>query len=464
MSEFEEKDWRDTIDRDIIPYVEYPGYEYKYPALYGLGITEEIVDEIRTASGKLYHIFDKATKVFQNCPKDFMVKMDMPENLIPYLNIKNPMQLPTFMSRFDYVISKNGNIHMVEINADTPCAIPEAYYGNTLFNKFFNCEEDDTNALSYQNLQNFLKDVFMKIYTVDVDLSTGRLNHRPFVFACFDDYVEDKGNTMFLMNCMKEALKDTAFAPYIDSKIRFESFYDLKVDDSGNIILPDGESPKVIYRLHPMELLIDEVADDGDSLGKMFMDGYKDGKFTMFNPPEAIIMQCKGFQALVWALHKSPEGRKIFTPEEIDCIDKYMLPTYFEEDFKANARNGIDYNLWIRKPIWGREGNGISVVDNTGTLIMEKVLDAPEEVVQREPKTCIYQEFVDQDMFETKTDDPELTEGYFTLSCFMLGAKPDALYARVSPEKIAGTEAYWAPLYIDNDAVHDTSERNYFVR
>ena len=148
------------------------------------------------------------------------------------------------------------------------------------------------------------------------------------------------------MNCMKEALKGTVYEPYIENIIRFESFYDLKVDNEGNIVLPDGKIAKAIYRLHPMELLIDEEADDGDSLGKMFMDGYKNGKFTMFNPPEAIIMQCKGFQALVWALHESSEGRKIFTPEEIECISKYMLPTYFEEDFKANARTKIGYNFW----------------------------------------------------------------------------------------------------------------------
>jgi hypothetical protein len=41
----------------------------------------------------------------------------------------------------------------------------------------------------------------------------------------------------------------------------------------------------------------------------------------------------------------------------------------------------------------------------------------------------------------------------------MLGAKPDALYARVSPEKIAGTEAYWSPLFADNEC-----KRNYFVK
>lgn len=446
-----DEDWRSNIDRSVIPYVEYPGYEFKYPAIDDLSITPEIVDEIRSASRTLFHIFTKATKVFQKCPEEFMEKMDIPENIIPYLNIPNPLGIPTFLSRFDFVIDKNYKIHMVEINADTPCAIPEAYYGNRIFNQFYNedTSESDPNYESFDNLKGFLKDLFMKIYSIQMNIRTGKINSdNPFVFACFDDYIEDKGNTLFLMNTMKDALYHAGMIwSDEDDVIRFESFYNLKVDIDGSIVLPDGKIAKAIYRLHPMELLIDEKTDDGDDLGKMFMDGYKNGKFTMFNPPESIIMQCKGFQALVWALHLTDEGKKIFTMEEMECIDRYMLPTYFEDDFKLN--NPHDNSKWIKKPIWGREGNGITVVNTNGDLILEKVLDAPEEVVQREPKTCIYQKFIDQPTIGTKTDDSEMTEGYYTLSCFMLGSKPDALYARVSYEEIAGTEAYWVPIFVD---------------
>lgn len=58
-----------------------------------------------------------------------------------------------------------------------------------------------------------------------------------------------------------------------------------------------------MYRLHPMELLIEEKADsDGSSLETLLMQGYQQGRFKMMNPPEAIIVQSKGFQALVYAL------------------------------------------------------------------------------------------------------------------------------------------------------------------
>lgn len=36
--------------------------------------------------------------------------------------------------------------------------------------------------------------------------------------------------------------------------------------------------------------------------------------------------------------------------------------------------------------------------------------------------------------------------GYQTVSCFMLGNKPSAVYSRFSPYEIAATEAYWLPM------------------
>ena len=219
-----------------------------------------------------------------------------------------------------------------------------------------------------------------------------------------------------------------------DRSICFESFYQLGVDEEGGLVLPDGRRAKGIYRLHPMEILIDEETPEGEPLGQMFMEGYTKGNFTMFNPPEAIIMQSKGFQALLWAL--AQEKRELFTAEELAAVERYMLPSFFERPQEQGR--------WIRKPLWGREGLDITVEDGAGNLLLAKEVN-PEDVVRRESEKCMYQQFVDQPETEVKTDEGLLT-GYRTLSCFMHGEKPGALYARFSPEQIAGTEAYWLPL------------------
>lgn len=431
--------WIDRIDRKVMPFVEYPGYEDKYPTVSICKLSKDKIDELREASGKLFQIFCKASKVFQQCSDDFMEDMEIPSHLRPYLRHPNAMNLPTWLSRFDFVLDeRRQKIHMVEINADTPCAVVEAFYANKIACNAYS--ENDPNSESYRELLDWLKKIFMRTYQPKVNLHTGNFDtEHPFLFSCFDDYIEDNATTKFLMDAMKEAVGSM----YPPNMIVFESFYNLKVTYDGKIELPDGRTAEAIYRLHPMELLAEERADDGSSLGEAFLDGYINGQFQMFNPPEAIIMQSKGFQALVWALAHRHEN--IFTLDEISTIKEYMLPSFFEDDFNQTKKSSEEE--WIRKPIWGREGNGISVIKEDNT-ILEKEVPYPEDIVQKDSSSYLYQQFVRQ--MQTKAETSSGTyDGYLTISCFMLGDAPSAVYCRFSPEQVAGTEAYWLPLCLE---------------
>ncbi len=110
----------DELDTGVLPFVDYEGYDDRYPTLSVQSFPAEFYDEIRHASRMLFQIFYKATKVFQQAPDEFALNMDMPENLIPYLHRGNPLGLPTWLSRFDFVLDTQGRLRMVEINADTP--------------------------------------------------------------------------------------------------------------------------------------------------------------------------------------------------------------------------------------------------------------------------------------------------------------------------------------------------------
>ena len=81
-------------------------------------------------------------------------------------------------------------------------------------------------------------------------------------------------------------------------------------------------------------------------------------------------------------------------------------------------------------------------------LQMEKLVDNYEDIVCRDSKKIMYQDFIKQKHF-THTVDGGTKEGFLTLSCFMLGDQASAVGCRFSPEEIAGTEAYYVPLVID---------------
>ncbi len=409
----------DLLDERIFPFISYEGYADRYPTRTILERPREFYEELRTASQALFAIFCKTVRVFQQSPDQLMELMDIPEDLRPFLSIPNPLQLPTFLSRFDFILDRSGRFKVIEINADTPCALIEAYYGNRIAADFIHRE--DPNAGELARLRRLLRTIYE---------GCGKT---PFVFSCFHDYLEDYGTTKFLQaQAQEESLNGAPLST------RFISFYDLSIDDKG-ILLPTGEYAGLLYRLHPMELLINEKSPDGYHLGAELLQRYKDGKLALFNPPECIIMQSKGFQALVWALY---EAQNFFTEEERRTISLYMLPSYFEGD--RSRLTGVPF---VKKPIWGREGNGVHLYDAAGTLLETKGLDGPNEVVERESRTFLYQEFAESDSLNVETDSG-IQSGYMTYSCFMTGAEPSAVYGRFSPEKIAGIESYWTPLVI----------------
>lgn len=68
-------------------------------------------------------------------------------------------------------------------------------------------------------------------------------------------------------------------------------------------------------------------------------------------------------------------------------------------------------------------------------------------MVRGESNSVLWQKYVDQSEIKAYTDEGFLS-GYQTVSCFMLGNKPSAIYSRFSPYEIAATEAYWLPVGI----------------
>ena len=429
----------DELDRSIFNFVEYEGYDDRYPSLSMQSFPPEFYDELRHASRRLFQIFCKAAKVFQMAPDNFARDMDMPENLIPYLHKSNALGLPTWLSRFDFVLDTSGGLRMVELNADTPCFLIESYYANEIAANFVG--RDNPNKASREELRLFLKRMYNAVIASKYGkaqyenlLTNGGLPKEPFVFSCFHDYFEDYGTTQFLMKELKAA------CPNADT--RFLSFYDLKIDDDG-IPLEDGQYATALYRLHPMELLIDELTPDDEPLGEMFLDLYENNKFALFNPPEAIILQNKSFMSLVYALYLTEQ---FYSKPDRDIIERYLTPSYFESDFSSLA----DGN-YIQKEIWGREGRHIQVVQKQGDeaiLQMEKLVENYDDIVCRDSKKIMYQDFIKQKHF-THTVDGGTKEGFLTLSCFMLGDQASAVGCRFSPEEIAGTEAYYVPLVID---------------
>lgn len=382
----DKNNWVDDIDRDIIPYIKEPEWKCSYPTKTAISISKEEKEIVEHQARVIFNAMNKTVKCVRNLPE--FEKFNF---------IASKFDCTAHLARMDFVKDVFNNFKLVEINADTPCAIPESFYGNFIYTK-------DEESKQYINGE--LAQVFARLSTNNDDF---------FVFAANKEYQEDWYNAKYLHENLKR------YFPELKSEL--VSLSDLEIFDDG--VYFSGKKIDILYRLHPVEMLMEDVSDDGYPVGRKLIELHNEGKVVLVNSPEAIIMQDKR----LFAIMTNFDNRfGFYTREELLAI--YRMIPLTSTDKRLNLSEKV-----IAKPIYGREGYGISVFNKFEAHTIE---DKDEEY--------IYQSFIEQPTVEAETVEGDKLTGYVTYSVFLLNGEPTAWYARFSPKEICDEEALWIPI------------------
>lgn len=382
----DKNNWVDDIDRDIIPYIKEPEWKCSYPTKTAISISKEEKEYVENKAKIIFNAMNKTVKCVRNLPE--FEKFNF---------IASKFDCTAHLARMDFVKDVFNNFKLVEINADTPCAIPESFYGNFIYTK-------DEESKQYINGE--LAQVFARLSTNNDDF---------FVFAANKEYQEDWYNAKYLHENLKR------YFPELKSEL--VSLSDLEIFDDG--VYFSGKKIDILYRLHPVEMLMEDVSDDGYPVGRKLIELHNEGKVVLVNSPEAIIMQDKR----LFAIMTNFDNRfGFYTREELLAI--YRMIPLTSTDKRLNLSEKV-----IAKPIYGREGYGISVFNKFEAHTIE---DKDEEY--------IYQSFIEQPTVEAETVEGDKLTGYVTYSVFLLNGEPTAWYARFSPKEICDEEALWIPI------------------
>lgn len=382
----DKNNWVNDIDRDIIPYIKEPEWKYSYPTKTAISISKEEKEIAEHQARVIFNAMNKTVKCVRNLPE--FEKFNF---------IASKFDCTAHLARMDFVKDIYNNFKLVEINADTPCAIPESFYGNFIYTK-------DEESKQYINGE--LAQVFARLSTNNDDF---------FVFAANKEYQEDWYNAKYLHENLKR------YFPELKSEL--VSLSDLEIFDDG--VYFSGKKIDILYRLHPVEMLMEDVSDDGYPVGRKLIELHNEGKVVLVNSPEAIIMQDKR----LFAIMTNFDNRfGFYTREELLAI--YRMIPLTSTDKRLNLSEKV-----IAKPIYGREGYGISVFNKFEAHTIE---DKDEEY--------IYQSFIEQPTVEAETVEGDKLTGYVTYSVFLLNGEPTAWYARFSPKEICDEEALWIPI------------------
>ena len=278
-------------------------------AYYSFSMDEVLIIEKATAElwdlclGAVQHVMDN----------NLYSQFSIPENYISYIEKTWTEDHPAIYGRFDFCY-KNGQLKMLEFNADTPTSLYEAGIVQWFWLQDFDKSKDQFNSI-HEKLIAYWK--YLKTY-----LNPGSLH-----FTCLKETLEDLTNTEYMRDCAMQADLDTklVFIDDIGWDADLKIFRDL-----------DDKPIKNIFKLYPWEWLVD------DEFGNHILE---DTNRTLWIEPSwKMILSNKAILPILWELYP-------------DC--PYLLPTYFE------AGKLINY---VKKPILSREGANIEIVQNNSTL------------------------------------------------------------------------------------------------
>ncbi|WP_043922360.1 glutathionylspermidine synthase family protein [Paenibacillus terrae] len=457
-----------------IPYYRMYGKPYCLPALTIYQETE--LAELQAASEAVHSIYRKVQQFVQRyMPDEYLVeRLGIHPGLLRAARME---AAPDGITRQDWIVSEAG-IKCIENNTDTPTGIPEvAYLEGKLLELLRGLKASENDTATLYGPSSGMNEAIQSAMTDLIHFYSGKGLGTKVYFTCYDWHIEDQTNTKYIMRLCEQAGFEVVYAPLEELEI---------VPDEG--LYHRGEQIHILYRLYPLEYLIDDREEDtGLEVGQALMDMVADGKIGLINPPQHIITQSKGFTATVWSLYErneqTPEfcGFRLFDDRELEIIRTYLLPTYFEPSVFMHT--GEPY---VAKGIWGREGKGTHLIEHADTenklevpVLTEQLakaapsndLDDPNEVdalltpEQKEaahiaayyngqPK--IYQRLWPMQSAEVQTEEG-LYHGYVLTGVFVIGGRFAGILPRIG-EKVTGDMAYYCAAAVPT-ASHESCGR-----
>ena len=279
---------------------------YWYESVYYTFTMNEVL-QIEKATATLWDMCLSAVQYVID--KQLYTKFGIPEYIIPVIERSWNEDYPAIYGRFD-LCYKNGQIKMLEFNADTPTSLFEAGVVQWYWLQDFDKDKDQFNSI-HEKLVDYWK--YLKSY----------LYREPLYFSCMKNTLEDFTTTQYMRDCAIQGGLETDFI-FIE-EIGWDTDRKIFVDN-------DEMGIKNIFKLYPWEMMLDETFGPNIPQDK--------NAALWIEPSWKMILSSKAILPILW---------KLFPGHEL------LLESYFEKNALMS---------FVEKPIWSREGSNILIYEN----------------------------------------------------------------------------------------------------
>lgn len=378
---------------------------------------KETIDEIRTATERIGHLFFKTVPLLQNLEDDVLLQLGFPASTLFFLKSSSPLNVPSVIARADLIV-KEGKIKLLELNADTPTFIKETFFVNGKVCEHFGVQNPNEGCEG--ELKEAIKEAVSQSF---------RCLHKSgppnIVFTSHEDDMEDFYTTKYLLDLSS---LPAHYVPLQNLKIVIEDEKEI----ARGIYDPFYQKIDVLYRqTYPLEHLILDKDDSNEAVGEALMRLVNENKLSIINPSAAFLLQSKAVQALIWGLHETKHS--FFTKEEHTWISTYFLPTYLDSaPFREREK------AFVQKPAFGREGDTVEIYSEKGENKSQNPHHTYDEYLS------VYQQYESLPVSNIQTIDG-VKEARIMYGCFLVSGKASAIGIRAGGE-ITDNGAYFLPV------------------
>lgn len=307
----ERPNWREKMEEIGFTFHSNEGVYWDERACYAFSAEE--VDRIEEVTEELHRLCLRA--VGYVIGKNLYRQIGIPEKFAPLIKRSWERRDRSLYGRFDFSYNPQGNLKLLEYNADTPTSLIESSIAQWVWLEDLFPDRDQFNSIHEKLLEGFQQ------IQPELPIET------PFYFTCIKEAEEDLVNLEYLRDVALQAGLDARLI-YIEDigySDQTQQFYDL-----------EEKEIRFLFKLYPWEWMVKE--DFGE---KLLLDSLK-----VMEPPWKMILSSKGILPLLWELAPSHPN---------------LLPCYFH----AGPLKGP----YVRKPIFSREGTNITVYDQWGPVM-----------------------------------------------------------------------------------------------
>lgn len=307
-------------------------------------VSTESAENYYEAAAELYSMLVEAGQ--HVIDQNLFASLGIPANLIELIKHSWDDERHIHLySRFDLAMQADGQVKLIECNADTATCMPET--GVVQWAQLRSNELDESSQ--FNTLHETLVRQFELLREENNDLTASIL------FSTMRGYPEDDSNVAILMEAAKEAGFDVDFA-YVE---------DVEFTENEGIFLFESDQSQFVrfdfwFKLVPWEY----IGNDEPQLASLLTSLVKQRKVVILNPAYTLLFQSKYILKVLWELYP-------------------YHPLLLQTELQAIANKPS-----VSKVLFGREGANVAIHASGGAAIESREGEYGEQA-------RIYQEYMD---------------------------------------------------------------------